>query len=168
MLDVFTVNLFRTDTRGRRVFFPFGRTAYVVSPDDEHRITRAVKAFYAGILVLLPASVAALAVWASSLAWVCPLLLVLVPVAGYSALMASLARSLMPLEMGATDLAPVAQVQRLAFARATGRRMLWALVLLASAMAVLAIWGSVAAGSGVWSLGAVFILLCTFWALQRL
>jgi hypothetical protein len=40
--DAFTANLFRTDSTGRRVICPFGRTVYAVAPGDEVRIKRAV------------------------------------------------------------------------------------------------------------------------------
>jgi hypothetical protein len=160
--DAFTANLFRTDIRGRRVICPFGRRVYAVAPGDERRIKRAVKWFHAAMLVLVV--VVTSAVMPN---WLWLLLLVPLLVAANFLLMALLARTLVPLEVGRADLAPVTPLGALdETARATGRRTLWTLTLLSSALTALGLWVRL------WW-GAAFFALCTaifvvqLWRLRR-
>ena len=163
--DGFTANLFRTDIRGQHVF-PLGRKAYAVTVGDERRIKQAVKTFQAIMLVVLIAGIVALGTASDPPPWLRMILFgslwVAAHVCGQRVLMASLARSLTPLEIGPTNLIPVTRGQRLeAVDHATGRPTLWALALLSLAMTVVAIWVSVLTNRVVGWCGAAFFALCT-------
>ncbi len=160
--DAFTANIFRTDARGRRVICPFGRKVYAVSPDDERRIKRVVTWFHAVMLVLVVvATIADMPTWP----WL--LLLVSLLVAAYLLLVAFLARTLLPLEVSLADLAPVTPSGALdQIARATGRRTLWTLTLLSSALTALGFWVRSWWGAAFFALGTMTFVV-QLWRLRR-